>query len=257
LVVFKGEKCAIYNGLTRELDFSIIGLQSPDSIISHNNVIYFQSVDGFYALTPSGFERISHSVDSDVSAETLGGVSVVLFEKKFKIWWLVPSGNCYLFNLNNKTWDKYNLNTTGAIDNIFITSGLDGNILTCSDNNGKVYNQNDTFQDDGNDIPLSLETKRILTGSEFEQEDHDEVFITYDSPATFTLIAKQINENGETTFSLASIPTQTLLMTERRFVSAFGQAMYFTINVNVNTKQFRLKALGLTTLAGKAEIQAA
>lgn len=264
LVVFKGEKCAIYSELTREQVFGI-GLQSPRSVLAYNNQVFFLSKNGFYVLTPSGYKRISQHIDADLENEvTIGSdlskVSVALFEEKFKIWWHVSGSKSYLLNLNIKdnSWNVYDLNhALQSITNTYIIQGIDGKILATSDGNGKVYEQNTGFQDDGNDIDISLETKRLETAGGMFDDDYIHIFLAYSSPSSFTLVFYQINDTETVTTNVTNVPSQTFLRTEKLNISGWGQAIYYSFSTSINTSQFSLKDISVETMGSKKSVEAA
>jgi hypothetical protein len=106
MVVFKGNHAGIYFGLNKEKVYDI-GTSSPDSILVHNNVVYFVYGTGFYALTPSGYERISEPVDELLSSLTLTSVSGVKFSLKvihFATTTIKAPGTFTIYSPGHGTW---------------------------------------------------------------------------------------------------------------------------------------------------------
>jgi len=246
MVVFKGDNVAIYNELTKENVYSI-GLSAPNSILAHNNVVYFVYGTGIWALTPSGYERISEPVDEILATESsLTGISGVYFKEKQKLWWLIPQSNSYCFNINTQTWDMYDIQT-GNRDVIYIGQGLSDTIYTADQYDDKIYKENSSDTDAGTNMTVSFTSNDIPVGGEYVNSTFTRLHLTASSSGdTVPITVLWRNENGSNsvtkTFSLSGGGD---LATRKMFLSgAYGQHVRFTLSKAI-TKQLQIHSFGV------------
>lgn len=246
MVIFKGDNVAIYNELTKENVYSI-GLSAPNSILVHNNVVYFVYGTGIWALTPSGYERISEPVDEILATESsLTGMSGVYFKEKQKLWWLVPQSNSYCFNINTQTWDMYDIQT-GNRDVIYIGQGLSDTIYTADQYDDKIYKENSGDTDAGTNMTVSFTSNDIPVGGEYVNSTFTRLHLTASSSGdTVPITVLWRNENGSNsvtkTFSLSGGGD---LATRKMFLSgAYGQHVRFMLSKAI-TKQLQIHSVGV------------
>jgi hypothetical protein len=253
MIVFKGNNAAIYNGLVKENVFDI-GTSAPDSILVHNNVVYFIFGTGIYALTPSGYKRISEAVDSLLAAEpSLTGVSAVHFKEKQKLWWLVPSSKSYCYNLNRDTWDMYDIQT-GTRDVIFIGKGLDDTIFTSDQFDDKIYKENVGYVDSA-DIPvqINLTTNDIALGDGYLDTTLTRLFLTAQSTDTLPVVVTWHNRTGSHTVTKTFVAASSLSTLKFYLSGVWSQYVRFSITRNI-TAQVKIDAIGFEYIAEKGSI---
>jgi hypothetical protein len=245
LVVFKGNNAAIYNGLTQENAYNI-GTNSPDSILVHNNVVYFSFGKGIYALTPSGYKRISEPVNEILDTEnTLTDVvSAVHFKEKEKLWFLVSGSNSYMYNYTKDTWDVYDIQS-GSRDAIFIGEGLDDTIFTADENDDFIYKENTGVTDAGSNMTITVITNDIALGDGYLNNIVTRLFLTFkNSTDTIPVTVTYRNENGSGT-SVQTFAASSSLTTLKKYLSGvYGQYVRFSISKAI-TKEVRIDAFAV------------
>ncbi len=249
LIVFKGLICGIFDGLNLEKIYEV-GLQSPDSIVTWNNQVFFLFNNGFYQLTPSGFNRISLPVRTILESESaadLAAIAGTFFDQKEKVWWVAPGSRSYLYNVKKDAWDIYDLNHSPTIEIEFITKGIDGLIFTGSAG-GQVYEQNTTTQDAGTDIAVTLVTHKKEVGDGYLDAIFHRFFMTHkytgaggDATASF----QYQNGTGDYSITSISLDQHTTLKSDFQFLNgAWGQIASVTVAGNIDA-ELQVNALGV------------
>jgi hypothetical protein len=253
MVIFKGNNTAIYSGLSQETMYDI-GTSAPDSILIHNNIVYFIFGTGIYNLTPSGYERISEPIDPLLSSLTLTGVSGVKFKEKQKLWWLVPQGDSFCFNYNKGTWDVYDIQS-GTRDVVFIGQGLDDTIFTSDQFNDSIYKENTGNNDGGagNPIQISVITNDIALGDGYLNAILTRLFLTATSTDNIALKVYWENENGNSNTTKTFTATASLKTLKKFLSSIWGGHVKFEITQNI-TAEVKIDAIGFEYfLAGEIQ----
>lgn len=254
LLVFKGNNTAIYNGLTKETTHNI-GTSAPDSILIHNNVAYFIYGTGIYAMTPSGFERISEPVDELLAAESsLTGVSAVHFKQKQKLWFMVPNSKSYCFNYNKNTFDVYDI-TTGSRVPVFIGRGLDDTIFTTDSYDNMIRKENVGYVDGlaGNPIQIKMITNDIALGDGYLDTTLTRLFLTASSTDTLPVIVYWRNRNGVNNTTKTFAASSALATLKFYLSSVWGQYVRFDITKNI-TAEVRIDSIGFEFIADAGSI---
>jgi len=254
LLVMKGNNTAIYNGLTKETTHNI-GTSAPDSILIHNNVAYFIYGTGIYAMTPSGFERISEPVDELLAAESsLTGVSAVHFKQKQKLWFMVPNSKSYCFNYNKNTFDVYDI-TTGSRVPVFIGRGLDDTIFTTDSYDNMIRKENVGYVDGlaGNPIQIKLITNDIALGDDYLDTTLTRLFLTASSTDTLPVIVYWRNRNGVNNVTKTFAASSALATLKFYLSSVWGQYVRFDITKNI-TAEVRIDSIGFEYIADAGSI---
>lgn len=256
LVVFKGQRSAIYRGLNTEVTYDI-GTPASNSIVAHNNTVYFVYDKSIYTMTPSGYTKISHPVDTNLDSETssnVSGCSAVVFKSKQKIWFQIPSSDTYLYNYNTNTWDTYDLQT-GSIDQIYVSSGVDGEILSLNANDDIVYLQNSGSDDAGTDFSVHYQSNVLTMGNGFEDGEIYRVVMTYSSGETIAVVVNYLNRNGAASETL-TFPVNTTGRPRQMFPSGiWGSSAHFTIFEEI-AAEIRIDMLGIEYSNTEAMINA-
>lgn len=254
LVILKGNNTAIYNGLTKENVYSI-GTSAPDSILVHNNVAYFIYGNGIWALTPSGYKRISEPVDTLLAAESsLTSVSAVHFKEKMKLWFMVPNSNSYCFNLNQETWDIYDI-TSGTRVPVFIGKGLDDTIFTTDSYGDRIYKENTGTNDGGAGSPIQIQvvTNDIALGDGYLDTVLTRLFLTATSTDTIPVVVYWHNRNGTNNVTKTFAAASTLSTLKMYLSSVWGQYARFSVTKNI-TAQVKIDAIGFEYIADPGSI---
>jgi hypothetical protein len=246
LIVFKGNNCAVYRGLTRENTYDI-GTTAPDSIIVHNNVVFFVYGTGIYALAPSGYKRISEPVDDLLQAETSTNLDLICsahFKEKMKLWFMIPGRDSFMYNLNKGTWDIYDI-SPGNRDVAFIAQGLDDTIYTTDSYDGKIYKENVGFTDgvDATPIAIGFRTNDIAMGGGYLDAFITRLFLTakYAGTTGIVIYYKNRNGTGNTTKTFAA---STGLSSLQLYVnSIWGQYFSFGMTKSI-TAEVKIDSIG-------------
>ena len=244
LIIFKGNKTAIYNGLVREKVYNC-GLQAIDSIVEWNNLIFFLFRNGIYQLSPSGYRRISLPIDrllADETTSNLASMSATFYEEREKVWFHVHESKSYLYNIKKGTWDIYDLNHSGK-EVTYVDTGIDGKVFFSSNNSDQCYEFANADTDDTSAIKLKAKTHLKQPGAGFLESIIFRKFIAFTYGGTVT------NPNFEAlidnTAYQDTFTTQTLLRPIYQFLSnAFGSMVQMHFELDADAEA-RISSMGV------------
>lgn len=94
-----------------------VGTIAPDSFIAVENVGYFLSDRGFYAITESGVKSLSAKIDSVMTDFTFNNINQVkvLHNRTYReVWWWLPAIGIYIYNYRLDSW-------SGPLTGIYVT----------------------------------------------------------------------------------------------------------------------------------------
>ena len=247
--VFKRDSVGLFNGLNVENVFNI-GTLAADAITVRNNIVYFANNTGLYEMDSRGYRKISQQVDVFFRTADITNGIIVFYERKNQLWFNYGSYILLVYNLDTKTWDRYSFIGDNAGKGLVIL--YNGDIY--SHNGAWIFKHDTGSNDDGANISLSLQSKKILIGGKFENAEIDSVFMEYKYSDSFPLFVKTVNENGtksqSVTFSgMGFAPPSEGLKMEKKYISSYGESIQFSINTSVN-KKLQIRAFGATTIKG-------
>jgi len=252
-IAFKGHRCMVYYGLDKENNYDI-GTSAPNSIVTHNNVVYFIYRNGIYALTPSGYNRISMPVDELLAAETLTSVSAVYYKNKRKLWFHVPSSKSYLFNHDEGTWDIYDVNNGAAFNFAYVGLALDNKIFGSNDVDEKVWEFDSSIDDASPDMTVIFKSADIPLGDSFLNAVITRLFVTFHNTSgteDLTVTIYYLNEDGWHNKSYTFDSSPTADETKTKYLSGvWGQVVRFEISEAIADKLY-IDSIGIEYLVKK------
>lgn len=250
LWIFKESKVGLYNGLVQEYIYDI-GTTAPGSVVTYNNVVYFISNNGIYALSPDGYERISLPIDDLLASESsVDSSSATYYKRRNQLWFHAGSYVVYVLNLNSNTWEKYTFTSDNSGNNLQVI--YNGDIY--ADSGAWVFKHDTTTMDDGAaNIVVSFTTKDIPLGAELEEIEIDELFTTYLYNGSFNLNLKVLNDNGLDSSNVSLAANASNMTTFRKFIEKYGQSIRFGLTEGTSS-EFKLRSIGVSYIKG-AEVE--